>query len=286
MRARLLIVLVVSASLLPLTIVSAQVHGNGRVPGYSFTPQVATPPPAAPATLPARPGMNPGRPARPLDPAPRSSAPPSLPLPVPFAGSVPDPIMRPAPSVRPSTSGDVFRSGRRTYAPRYGRWSAISGGYTGGYGAYYDAGGYYAYPPTAQQPPDLPQGRLALFVTPASTQVYVDGFYGGTVGDFQDRGLWLDSGPHHIELRGDGLQTESFDIRIDPDRPAEYRRDLTTSSAARSEAPRVTANPKTFYVIPGCYAGDTPPDKDRLPKTCSARNLRTIPPVVSRLTPR
>ncbi len=285
MRARSLIVLVISASLLPLTIVSAQVHGNGRVPGYSFTPQVATPPPAAPATLPSRPGMNPGGPGRSFDPTPRSSAPPSLPLPVPFAGSVPDPIMRPAPSGRPSASGDVFQSGRRTYAPRYGRWSAVSGGYTGGYGAYYDTGGYYAYPPTAQQPSGLPQGRLALFVTPASTQVYVDGFYAGTVADFQDRGLWLESGPRRIELRADGYQTETFDVRIDEDRRAEYRRDLTRS-AARSDTPRVAANPKTFYVIPGCYAGDTPPDKDRLPKTCSARNLRTIPPVVSRLTPR
>ena len=206
-------------------------------------------------------------------------------MPGPFAGSVPDPIMRPAPSVRPSMQSDVFRAGRRAYAPRYGRWSALSGGYAGGYGAYYDAGGYAAYAPNAQAPASAPDGRLALFVTPASAQVLVDGFYAGTVADFQDRGLWLESGPRRIELRADGYQTEAFDVRIDEDRPAEYRRDLTRSSA-RSDAPRVASNPKTFYVIPGCYAGDTPPEKDRLPKTCSARNVRTIPPVVSRLTPR
>jgi hypothetical protein len=122
-------------------------------------------------------------------------------------------------------------------------------------------------------------------VTPASTQVYVDGFYLGTVADFQDRGLWLESGPRHIELRADGYQAETFDVRIDEDRPAEYRRDMTRSSA-RPDAPRVAANPKTFYVIPGCYAGDTPPQKDRLPGGCSSRNVKTVPPVLSRLTRR
>ena len=187
--------------------------------------------------------------------------------------------------MQPSTSRDVFRSGRWTYAPRYGRWSALSGGYAGGYGAYYDAGGYYAGLPTAQAPADLPQGRLALFVTPATTQVFVDGFYVGAVADFQDRGLWLESGPRRIELRADGYQTETFDVRIDEERSTEYRRDLTRTSA-RSDAPRVAANPKTFYVIPGCYAGDTPPQKNRLPDGCLTRNVRTIPPVVSRFTPR
>jgi len=282
MRARLLVVLVGLVGLLPLAVSAQSRHGNGSAPGYSFAPQVPTTP-AGGASPPGRgPGSGPGRPSH---PSPRSSAPPSLPLPGPFAGSVPDPIMRPAmPGNRGSMSSDVFQARRRTYAPRYGRWSAL-GGYAGGYGAYYDAGGYNAYAPTSQQPAELPQGRLALFVTPASAQVLVDGFYSGTVADFQDRGLWLDSGPHRIELREDGYQTEAFDVRIDEDRPAEYRRDLTKSTT-RADAPRIVSNPKTFYVIPGCYAGDTPPDKDRLPSGCSARNVRTIPPVVSRLTPR
>ena len=129
-------------------------------------------------------------------------------------------------------------------------------------------------------------GTLSLELQPAApAQVFVDGFYSGAVADLQDRGLWLDAGPHRIEIREDGYQTEAFDVRIDEDRPAEYRRDLT-KSAPRTDAPRIAANPKTFYVIPGCYAGDTPPEKDRLPSGCSARNVRTIPPVVSRLTPR
>jgi len=282
MRARLLVVLVGLVGLLPLTLSAQAQHGNGTAPGFSFTPQVSTPPAGGAPPSGRAPGSGPG-PSRPSHPMPRSSAPPSLPLPVPFAGSVPDPIMRPS----MQGQGDVFRSGRRTYAPRYGRWSAVSGGYTGGYGAYYDSGGYYASSvPTTQQPADLPQGRLALFVTPLSAQVFVDGFYVGTVADFQDRGLWLESGPRRVELRADGYQTESFDVRINEERSAEYRRDLTKSSA-RSDAPRVAAaNPKPFYVIPGCYAGDTPPQKDRLPSGCLARNVRTVPPVLNRLTPR
>jgi len=39
-------------------------------------------------------------------------------------------------------------------------------------------------------------------------------------------------------------------------------------------------------VIPGCYAGDMPPQKNRLPDGCLTRNVKTIPPVVSRLTSR
>ena len=270
MRALATVALVTFAGLLPID-AAAQALGNGRTSGYSHV-QLPSPPPAAPVAPPSGPG-------RPSHPSPRSSAPPSLPLPVPFAGSVPDPIMR------PSARGDVFRAGPRAYAPRYGRWSALSGGYLGGYGSYYDAGGYYAYPQARPEPADFPQGRLALFVTPLSALVYVDGFYLGTVADFQDRGLWLESGPHRIELRGDGYQTDAFDVRIDAERPAEYRRDLT-ASAARTDAPRVAAIPKTFYVIPGCYAGDTPPRVDRLPDGCSPLRVRTIPPVVSRLTPR
>jgi hypothetical protein len=180
---------------------------------------------------------------------------------------------------------DVFRSTRFSYAPRYGRLSALGGGYYGG--GYYDSG----YPPYAfveNGPNDripLRQGRLNLHVSPMSSQVFVDGFYIGTVADFQDRGLWLEPGPRRVELRADGYDDVTFDVRILEDQSVEYRRDLARA-AARPEPPRVAAIPKTFYVIPGCYAGDTPPEANRLPNGCSTRNVRTIPPVLSRLTKR
>ena len=57
------------------------------------------------------------------------------------------------------------------------------------------------------------EGRLNLYVTPASAQVLVDGFYVGTVADFQDRSMWLESGPRRIELRADGYEPAAFDVQ-------------------------------------------------------------------------
>jgi hypothetical protein len=36
--------------------------------------------------------------------------------------------------------------------------------------------------------------------------------------------------------------------------------------------------PKTFYMIPGCYAGDRPPEPESLTPGCSISRLRVIPP--------
>jgi hypothetical protein len=45
------------------------------------------------------------------------------------------------------------------------------------------------------------------------------------------------------------------------------------------EPPRVAAShgPDTFYVIPGCYAGNRPPNPERLPKGCDVSRMRTTP---------
>jgi hypothetical protein len=265
MRARTLVVLgtllgVVSAD------VAAQRLGVARTPGISISQN-----PGAPAP-PAGPGTSSSRSSRP------SPAPPSRPLPGPFAGTIPNPI------VSPATPDDVFRARRRTYAPRYDRWSGGSRHGLWFPGIYGETGGYLPYIPDASSQTDAPgEGRLNLYVSPASAQVLVDGFYEGTVGDFQDRGMWLQAGPRRIELRAEGHDSVTFDVRIEEDRTVEYRRNLTTESRT-VEPPRVAAKPKTFYVIPGCYAGDSPPEAGRLPGGCSARNVRTIPPLVSRIT--
>jgi hypothetical protein len=36
--------------------------------------------------------------------------------------------------------------------------------------------------------------------------------------------------------------------------------------------------PKTFYLIPGCYAGDRRPEPESLRPGCSAARLRVVPP--------
>jgi hypothetical protein len=42
--------------------------------------------------------------------------------------------------------------------------------------------------------------------------------------------------------------------------------------------PSVSGKPKTFYVIPGCYAGDKPPEAAWLPAGCDSSRLRVVPP--------
>jgi hypothetical protein len=65
-----------------------------------------------------------------------------------------------------------------------------------------------------------------------------------------------------------------------PDETITIRRDLRRSQPLQAAVvPRAT--PKTFYVIPGCYAGDTRPRADQLPARCKLAGLRIIPPVVA-----
>jgi hypothetical protein len=125
-------------------------------------------------------------------------------------------------------------------------------------------------------------GYLQLQLQPFSAQVYVDGLYVGTVDDLRG-GRRLGAGPHRLEIRAPGYQSISIDIRIDPGQTTFYRTDLTAVAAAPVVAPAVAANPKTFYVIPGCYAGDRKPDAQRLPAGCQASNVFTLPPVLSRV---
>lgn len=49
-------------------------------------------------------------------------------------------------------------------------------------------------------------------------------------------------------------------------------------SPASPPAPSLPGKPKTFYVIPGCYAGDRPPESGWLPAGCDISRLRVVPP--------
>lgn len=57
----------------------------------------------------------------------------------------------------------------------------------------------------------------------------------------------------------------------------------STPAAVRSEPPSLPLAspppgvPKTFYVVPGCYAGDVPPRSDQLSRGCRAVGVRVIP---------
>ena len=187
-----------------------------------------------------RPAPPSGSPFPPNGPATRTNPSPRLnqALPDPFASRVPNPIMRPAaPRTRPSGPGmpqpqvpgqgmsgprDVFRAAPWTYAPRYGRLSALRG--SGYYGGYVD-GGYAPYfyadtVPNDQAP--VSQGRLGLCVSPLSSQVFVDGFYVGTAGDFQGSRTLARTGSAPHRALADGYETATFDVRILEDQTVNY----------------------------------------------------------------
>ena len=125
-------------------------------------------------------------------------------------------------------------------------------------------------------------GSLQLLVTPEIAEVLVDGFYVGSVNDVRGMvpGYALEPGPHRIELRAPGFETTTFDVRVVPGETIVYRRSLEAIPRPALPPPPPGV-PKTFYVIPGCYAGDKPPGTVRLPPMCDAAKSRTIPPQVS-----
>jgi len=190
------------------------------------------------------------------------------------------------PPVVNARSRDLFLAGRRTYTPRlnrgYGTLGEPFGYVTGGYaGGDYSAGTANDGRAETSAPVDV--GYLRLNVQPYTAQVFIDGFYVSSVDAFSGGGpaRALPAGPHRVEIRADGYETATFDVRIDPNETITYRRELGKAEEpkqARNVAPAV---PKTFYVIPKCYAGDKKPTADQLPKGCRASDLRTIPPVVS-----
>jgi hypothetical protein len=89
------------------------------------------------------------------------------------------------------------------------------GGYAGGYGGY--ASGYGGY-----------DGALKLKVKQRQAEVYVDGYFAGSVDDYDGmfQQLRLEPGPHRIEVRLDGYEPLSFEVRVIPDRTITYKGDL------------------------------------------------------------
>lgn len=177
---------------------------------------------------------------------------------------------------------DQFMAGPRTYAQRFhrpfGRGRRL-GTLPFGYGF-----GGSVYSPS-QVEEELADGYLQLEVRPSTAQVHVDGYYLGAVEDIQRLipGRSLEAGPHRLDLRAPGFEPLSVDIRVFPRETVTYRNDLRAIQAPTEPRPPAATGgaPKTFYVIPGCYAGDKPPRVGPLPRGCDASKVRRIPPVVS-----
>jgi len=126
-------------------------------------------------------------------------------------------------------------------------------------------------------------GILRLEVEPeAVLQLYVDGYYVGTPADFNGE-VALEAGPHVIEIRAPGYETLQLDVNIAPDRSITYRGSLKPASEPPPPSPTVQTlpdvaprTPTTFYLIPGCYAGNVPPKDAGLPASCDQSRVITL----------
>lgn len=111
--------------------------------------------------------------------------------------------------------------------PGYYPWAYGGIGF-GGYYGFYDPGWYDPYPPVYTGGGYGYEGSLRLKVKPREASVYVDGYFMGRVDDFDGvfQRLKTDAGPHRVEIRLDGYETLTFDVRIDPDRTTTYTAEL------------------------------------------------------------
>jgi len=124
---------------------------------------------------------------------------------------------------------------RRFYRPYYifhprlsvgfGIWAGYPIAY---YDPFYYPYDYYPYavatpgyvaPPVGSvsvQPYQSNMGGLSFSVSPDTAEVWVDGEFFGTVGEYtpQSQPLGLPAGTHHIELREPGFQVSSFEVDI------------------------------------------------------------------------
>jgi hypothetical protein len=253
MTRRVLGVLLVVGSLCSATAAAQVALGRAHTPGVTFQRS-----PEAP---------------RPTTPPPRPNA-----LVHPRGDHAPAP-----------TTGDLFLAGARTYAPHRDRhFSRVR--------PYQTFSGYFPTPhlpvlaaalvvPESPMRSEVVAGYLKLQVVPADAQVFVDGFYVGTIEDFTGSQYALEAGAHRIEIRATGYATVSVEVIIRPGQLTTYSKELSKlQSAERSpdhvETTARAAMPKAIYVIPRCYAGDRPPVAGQLPVGCDIGALRIIAPGV------
>jgi hypothetical protein len=105
----------------------------------------------------------------------------------------------------------------------------------GGYYGYYDPWGWYdPYPPAVAYDNTGYDGALKIKVKPRQAEVFVDGYFAGSVDDYDGafQKLRLEPGPHRIEIRLDGYEPLSFEVRILPDRTVTYKGELQKRDTA------------------------------------------------------
>ncbi len=126
-------------------------------------------------------------------------------------------------------------------------------------------------------------GLLSLDIQPAELlQIFVDGYYVGTTADVGSA-IDLEPGPHRIELRAQGFEPLDFGVSVRAGRVTTYRDTLrrqarsTVDESAAAAPATPPASPMPLFVIPGCYAGNTPPpDNAILPPGCDRARMTRV----------
>ena len=129
---------------------------------------------------------------------------------------------RVAPSYRPYYAPRYafgFYGGYPYYSPYYYPY----GGYYGAYGVPYGYGygnGYYVEGGDARGA----YGSVQIKDAAKDAQVFADGYYAGTVEDFDGafQHLDLEAGPHRLEIREQGQQPISVEVNVRPGETITY----------------------------------------------------------------
>jgi hypothetical protein len=119
---------------------------------------------------------------------------------------------------------------------------------------------------------------LRLDVVPLDAHVYIDGFFAGSADDFGWTLHPLEAGPHRIEIRADGYEPVTIDVRIRQDDTLTYAKALSRIQRAEASAAPRPAVARPLYVIPRCYAGTKRPAASDLPAGCSLAAMQTLAP--------
>jgi hypothetical protein len=94
-------------------------------------------------------------------------------------------------------------------------------GYAGGYWGYPYGGYAYGYPGYSVST----YGGVRITDAPKDASVYADGYYVGTVEDFDGtfQQLNLEPGPHHVEVMREGAPSAAVDVNIHPGQTVTFR---------------------------------------------------------------
>jgi hypothetical protein len=145
-------------------------------------------------------------------------------------------VVRPPVVVRPRTT--VFIGGY--YYPSFYRASLFYRPYGG---RYYGASSYQ-WPPYGYGRYDL-SGSVRLQVAPRETEVFVDGYYAGTVDDFDGifQRLHLEAREHDLELYLAGHRPFHQRIYVQPDRTFQIRHTMEPLGPGEAAPPRPAGAP-------------------------------------------